>query len=154
PEKPLAPAGSGLILAQSTPAPAPAKSIPVTAGPPLATGADFTEPVMVRPMWGIALAVYHAANPPVDEKTGKAKPAIWPRVIGDGIWPKMFAIAVFLSELGGGLLVLIGLFTRLGAFLTVGVMIGAMWLTQFGPAIQSGNTRLGFFPAHSWLDMQ
>jgi len=28
-------------------------------------------------------------------------------------------------------------------------MLGAMWLTQFGPALRSGTTVLGILPAHA-----
>ena len=134
-----------LILAQAS---SPASA---TSGPALATAADFPEAVQIRPMWMIALMIHKAAHPPPDPATGKPQMAIWPPLIGEGLWPKMLAVAVFAAELGGGVLVLLGLFTRFGAFATASVMLGAMWLTQFGPAIQSGNTRLGFLPAHDLL---
>ena len=34
------------------------------------------------------------------------------------------------------------------------VMSVAMWLTQFGPAIQAGTTQLLFLPAHPAKDLQ
>jgi len=147
-----APGGTLLILAQAsagggTPAPVTAASVPATA-------ADFPEPVSIRPMWRLAVMLHHAAHPGMDEKTGQQKMALWPRAIGEGLWPKYLAIAVFVAELGGGALVLLGLFTRLGAFAVISVMLGAMWLTQFGPAIQSGNAKLGFLPDHDWWDTQ
>jgi uncharacterized membrane protein YphA (DoxX/SURF4 family) len=148
---PAAVPGSLLILAQSSSA-APTKSVPVTAGPPLATAADFPEPVSCRAMWGISLAVHRAAHPPIDAATSKPALAIWPPIVGDGLWPKVFAVAVFLAELCGGIALLIGLFTRLAAISVAGVMLGAIWLTQVGPAIQSGKTLLGFLPVHDIWD--
>ena len=61
------------------------------------------------------------------------------------------ALAAALTELIGGILVLVGLLTRFSAFGLTNVMLVAMWLTGFGPAIQSGSTRLGFLPDYPWF---
>jgi uncharacterized membrane protein YphA (DoxX/SURF4 family) len=95
----------------------------------------------------IALALHHAAHP------ASGQMALWPRFLGEGLWPKCFAVAVLVGELGGGIGLLIGLFTKLAAFGVMCVMLGAMWLTQFGPAMQSGNAILGFWPRHDWNDI-
>ncbi|MBK7403716.1 MAG: DoxX family protein [Phycisphaerales bacterium] len=63
-------------------------------------------------------------------------------------WPVRFAWAVSLTELIGGILVGVGLLTRIGAMGLAGVMLGALWLTTFGPALQTGDTMLGFLPKH------
>ncbi len=97
-------------------------------------------------MWMIAVGVHHAAHPAPDGN-GKTAMPLWPRVIGEGLWLKVWAWAVLVAELGGGVGLLIGLFTRLWAMGIVCIMGVAMWLTQFGPAIQSGNARWGFLPA-------
>jgi uncharacterized membrane protein YphA (DoxX/SURF4 family) len=149
--------GSPLTLAQTTPpasipqttpsAPAGAKPAPPSASPSApATAAEFPEPVQCRGAWMIALAVHHASHP----EAGKM--ALWPRWLGDGTWPGVFAVVVLACEFGGGVLVLLGLFTRLGALAVMSVMLGAMWLTQFGPAMQSGSAVLGFLPDHGWKD--
>src|SRR5262249_25937881 len=67
--------------------------------------------------------------------------------------PVYLAWAVALTELIAGAAVLLGLFTRLMALALAGVVIGAIWLTLVGPAIQSGNTGLGFLPAKSPVDL-
>jgi uncharacterized membrane protein YphA (DoxX/SURF4 family) len=77
---------------------------------------------------------------------------LWPKVIGEGPAPMILAWAVALTELCGGAAVLIGLLTRLWSLAIAGVMLGAMWLTQFGPAIQAGTARLGFLPGHDPFD--
>jgi putative oxidoreductase len=64
----------------------------------------------------------------------------------------LLAWAVAITELAGGLCLLLGLLTRLAAFGIAGVMLGAMWLTQIGPAIQSGKTTLGFLPDYGAFD--
>jgi uncharacterized membrane protein YphA (DoxX/SURF4 family) len=120
----------------------------------LATAADFVEPVKVRAMWGIALSVHRAAHPSADPATGTTPQSIWPALLASGLWPKVFAVAVLLSELAGGAMMLIGLFTRLAALSGAGVMLGAIWLTQFGPAIQAGHAALGFLPDRNPWDPQ
>lgn len=105
-------------------------------------------------MWGIALSVHRAAHPSADPVTGVTPPSIWPALLASGLWPKVFAVAVLLSELAGGVLMLIGLFTRLGALSGAGVMLGAIWLTQIGPAIQSGHAAFGFLPDRNPWDPQ
>jgi uncharacterized membrane protein YphA (DoxX/SURF4 family) len=99
-------------------------------------------------MWMIAVAVHKASHPVAPA------PTLWPRYFGEGLWPKIIAMLVFASELGGGVLVLLGLFTRFGAFLIAGVMLGALWLTQIGPAFHTPGSLLGFLPAKDWMDMQ
>jgi uncharacterized membrane protein YphA (DoxX/SURF4 family) len=46
----------------------------------------------------------------------------------------------------GGLFVLVGLLTRVSALMLAATMIGAIWLTEVGPAIQAGKVVLGFIP--------
>jgi uncharacterized membrane protein YphA (DoxX/SURF4 family) len=151
--KPKADAGFGggmWTLAQATPpggAPS-ATPAPVTAGPRLKTAEDFSEPVPCRAMWMIALSIHKAAHP-----VGPAKP-MWPVAIGEGLWPKVWAMAVYISEIGGGFLVLVGMFTRIGACGIAGVVLGAIWLTQIGPAWQMGTGLGGILPAKDWLDVK
>jgi len=142
-----APAAGGLILAQT-----PAGKAPVTAAPPVAVAEDFPTGVSCRAMWSIALMLHHASHPEPDAKTNITPTPLWPKTAGEGIWPKVFAITVFSCELGGGILLLLGLFTRLGALAVASVMLGALWLTQFGPALQTGNATLGFLPPHDLWD--
>ena len=148
--------GTLFLLAQSStgsPA-APTKSVPVTSGPSLATAADFPDPVKVRAMWGIALSIHRAAHPLADPTTGTTPRSLWPTLLASGLWPKVFAFAVLLAELGGGALMLVGFFTRLAALSGAAVMLGAIWLTQIGPAIQTGTPLLGFLPNHNPWDAQ
>ena len=43
---------------------------------------------------------------------------------------------------------LTGLLTRVAAFCIAGVMLGAIWLTEVGPAVQSGNALFFILPAN------
>lgn len=61
-------------------------------------------------------------------------------------WPTYFAWAVAVSEIAAGGFLVLGLLTRLGGLMVFGIMLGAMWLTQIGPALQSGDTALAFLP--------
>lgn len=155
--------------AQSSPAPVPAKpakkdgaladpteplirhaSMQNSAG--TFTAADFPNPVRVASLYGIALALHDAAQ--LNDREGKPHHfPLMPSFFATGKWPVWLAWAASLTELLAGLLVLFGLFTRLAAFSLACVMMVAMWLTQIGPAMQSGNSTLGFLPPHAAFDM-
>lgn len=111
-----------------------------------------SEEIKVRRMWGLALRIHASANPGNDE-AGKPRMKLWPGFLGSGNWPRYFAAAVVIAELGGGILLALGLLTRLGAFLLAGVMLGAIWLDQIGPAMQAGKTVLLVLPAHDAWDV-
>lgn len=112
---------------------------------------DFPSPVSVRRVYGVALVVHNAAHPAAGAD-GKTPMPLWPRAIGGQSWPVYAAWAVTVAELGGGFLVLAGFLTRLGGVFIAGAMAGAMWLTEIGPAVQSGKTWLGFLPDHGAFD--
>lgn len=140
----------------SSPA-APASEAPPPAEPgaaqntPSAEASKAPTPT-VRRVWGLALRIHSAANPGVDD-SGKPRMKLWPASLGSGNWPRYFALAVVIAELGGGVLVGLGLLTRLGAAALAGVMLGAMWLDQIGPAMQAGTTVLWLLPAHDAWDV-
>lgn len=108
---------------------------------------DFPGEVEVKPVYMLALTLKKYATP-----DGKGTMMLWPSSLGKGSMPVWTAWAVTWAEIGGGALVLVGLLTRLGSVLLAGVMMGAIWLTQVGPAIQSGKTQLGFLPIHGTFD--
>lgn len=130
--------------------PAPAGGTAITSRP--YTAADFPEPVRALRVHGLALTIHRAAHPlPVAPPNGGApvQPrAIWPASLGDGAWPRSLAWAAAFTELIGGVCLLAGLLTRLWALAIAGIMLGAIWLTEIGPAIQAGQTVLGFLPAY------
>ncbi|MCA9278290.1 MAG: DoxX family protein [Phycisphaeraceae bacterium] len=78
---------------------------------------------------------------------------IWPAALSGATMTKVFALALVGTEFLGGFLMLIGLMTRFAALGLIGAMLGAMWLTQFGPAIQNGDALLGFLPNNNWADV-
>lgn len=121
----------------------------------LATGADFPEPVEVRKWAGLVLMLHNAINPGVDAEDSTPRMRLWPDLdptTDYDPWPRWLAIAAALTELIAGLLVAVGLLTRLASLPLAGVMVVAMWLTQFGPAIQAGTAQLGFLPDHPPFD--
>lgn len=124
-----------------------AQSAPVTSGPAQYSADDFPEPQQVRRVWGIALRLHFAANPPA-KADGSPGSTTWPKAIGSGLWPKYMALAVLVAEIVCGLGVAAGFFTRVCGFALAGVMLGAMWLDQCSPAIQAGNTFLMILPNH------
>lgn len=111
------------------------------------TPSDFTSPVKVRVVYLLAVGLHHAAHPAANAD-GTSPMPLWPAFAGKDSWPVYCAWAATLVELVGGVFLLVGFATRLSALLIAGVMGGAIWLTQVGPAIQSGNTIAGFLPAY------
>lgn len=117
-------------------------------------------PERVRKLNGLAVLLYASANPQpelADDADGTLEAqrpmALWPAAVGSPPWPVRFAWAAALTELLAGLVLLVGLFTRLGGLSVAGVMGVAIWLTEIGPAIQSGNTLLGFLPMYEPMDV-
>lgn len=119
--------------------------IPVQNSARTFTAADFPNEIQVARMYGIALAVQGAGKVPADSK---AAFPLFPPQVTEGQWPLYQAWAVALTELIGGFLVLTGLLTRFASFCIAGVMLGAIWLTEVGPAVQSGNALFFILPAN------
>lgn len=113
--------------------------------------ADFPGGMTVKRLYGLALQIDHAAFPGLDDQSEPLRP-IWPSTLAEKPWPVALAWTAAITELVIGVTLLIGLLTRLSALQVVGIMGVAMWLTQIGPAIQSGSTHLGFLPAHNPYD--
>ncbi len=104
-----------------------------------------TEPMRVERLYGLALLVRGAANP-APNADGTTPMALWPVQLATDRLPVYFAWAAAVSEIVAGTLCVLGFFTRLSAFTLAGIMAVAIWLTEIGPAMQSGNTVLGFLP--------
>lgn len=131
-------------------------STPGTSGSPAPapqyTAADFPTNVKVKTGLTIALGLADGATPITREDGTKSIPLV-PAKLAQKPWPVVLAWTATLTELIGGALLVIGLFTRLSALGISFTMLVAMWLTQIGPAIQSGNTALGFLPAYPAYSM-
>lgn len=122
----------------------------------LATAADFPDAVEVRGYAGLVLLLHSAIHPGLDPEDSSPRMQLWPDFDPDteyDPWPRYAALAAGLAELIGGILIGIGLLTRLSAFSLANVMLVAMWLTVIGPAIQSGDTLLGVLPKHDVFDI-
>lgn len=111
------------------------------------TASDFPEPQKVRGLYGMVFVITNAAAPKPNE-AGKTPMPLMPAAANQGRWPVYLAWTIALTELIGGVFFLVGFLGRLAGFMNAGVMMGALWLTQFGPAIQSGTAKLGFLPAY------
>ncbi len=107
---------------------------------------DFPEEVRVRRVHGITLKVA-SVNGSASGDGGAPMPLV-PAAVTQGSWPSRLAWACAITEVVGGLFVLVGLLTRLAGFSLACTMLAAMWLTQIGPAMQAGRTVLGFIPDH------
>ncbi len=127
----------------------------IETGPPveggkLYSGADFDSEVRVRRLHEITLTVHHAAEPAADEAGVRAR-AIWPRSLAGGQSPVVLAWSVALGELFAGLFLLIGMLTRVWSVVLFVILLTALWLTEFGPAVQSGHAVLGILPNRPFL---
>ena len=110
------------------------------------SAADFPEPVKVHSLYGIALLLNKSANPAARDDGTSPMPLVPPSI--EGQWLIYLAWAAAVTELVGGVLILVGLFGRVAALGLAFTMLTAIWLTQVGPAIQGGNALLGFLPSH------
>ncbi|MBX3388446.1 MAG: DoxX family membrane protein [Phycisphaeraceae bacterium] len=137
------PALISVIAQQSTPPPTAATF----------TAADFPNETRVAQLYGIALLLHDAVQP-TDREGKPVRFPLAPSFIATGSWPWWLAWAAALTELLGGFLLLFGLFTRLAALGIACVMLTAIWLTQIGPAVQSGNASLGFLPPYPAFDVK
>lgn len=117
------------------------------AAPHAYAAADFPQPVEVTGLYQIALGLDHAAHP-ARGADGTTPMPIWPRPLAKDHIPVYFAWAAALTEVLGGLFCLVGLLTRFSGFMLAGVMAVAMWLTQFGPTLQTGGGILWIIPRH------
>ena len=128
-----------------------------TESPALATAADFPEPQSVRGWAGIVLLLHSAIHPGLSAEDSSPLRPLWidfdPKTDYDP-WPRYAAMAAAATELVGGVLIGIGLLTRFSALGVEGVMLGAICLTEIGPAIKSGQTVLGILPDHPAFDNQ
>jgi uncharacterized membrane protein YphA (DoxX/SURF4 family) len=158
--KPAAKNPLGIPVTPPAVPPQPAQTTPIT--PPTAvvtakTAADFPNPEPVRRVYGLALTVHSAANPPPAPAGPSGEPAparmrLLPAELGQGSRPVYVAFTIAAIEIISGAMLLLGMLTRLWALAVAFVMVGAIWLTQIGPAIASGDAVLGFLPNRPWGD--
>ncbi len=140
---------------ESQPAPEQPEPQPAPPSRVLASAADFPDPIKVRQYAGLVLGLHDAIHPALDPDDSSPRMRLWPDLDPTrdfDPWPVRLAWAVALTELIGGALIAIGLLTRIAALGVGGVMIGALWLTAIGPALQSGKTTLGFLPDYPAFD--
>ncbi len=113
--------------------------------------ADFPETVRVRRMHtSVTLRILEAAEPKAADP-GQPVRKIWP-AFASGSNAIMLAWVVAITNIAGGVCLLLGLLTRLWAIVLAGHMAVGMWLIFVGPAWQSGNAVLGFLPRHDVWD--
>lgn len=115
------------------------------------TAADFPDESEIMRVHGLVLTMHNAAQQGYDAE-GRTTDPYWPAWAADAPLVRYLAWAVAITEIVFGFFMLIGLLTRIGSLALASVMLGALWLTQIGPAIQSGQTILGFLPEYPPFD--
>jgi uncharacterized membrane protein YphA (DoxX/SURF4 family) len=108
---------------------------------------EFAEPVRAARVYNLALTI-RAASQPGRTAEGEESIRLWPAPLGERRLPVYQAWLVAFTEIIGGVGLLLGLFTRFWAASLAGVMLGAIWLTEIGVAVQAGQTTLGFLPLY------
>ncbi|MEM8836083.1 MAG: DoxX family membrane protein [Planctomycetota bacterium] len=136
--EPEANAGARVLLAQNTPS--------------LYTADQFPDEIPTSRAKGLVLLMHGASQP---NDAGKA---IWPAALAEPPVVTMLAWAAGVTELLGGVLILLGFFSRIWGIALFGTMVVACWLTQVGPATISGDAFLGFLPqpelkASDWTEI-
>jgi uncharacterized membrane protein YphA (DoxX/SURF4 family) len=117
------------------------------------TAADFPQPAQARRAYQLSVLMVKAAYP--QSSVGVPSPkAYWPAIFATSPWVVWLAFGAAVTELFAGVLLLVGFLTRLSAVMLVVLMATAMWLTQIGPAISTGQTSFGFLPDKTWWDPQ
>ena len=94
-----------------------------------------------------------AAYPQPSVGVPNPKP-FWPAIFATSPWVVWLAFGAAVVELFAGVLLLVGFLTRLSSLMLVLVMATAMWLTQIGPALSTGQTQFGILPDKTWWDPQ
>ncbi|MFN7316163.1 MAG: DoxX family membrane protein [Phycisphaerae bacterium] len=119
------------------------------------SASEFPDELQVARVYSLAMLIHRAGHPPMDTNAPADAPkqlqALWPTRLSEGAWPVSLAWTVALCELIAGLFVVIGLLTRFSAIVLAGTMIGAIWLTEVGPAVQTGKVVLGFIPERDFF---
>lgn len=120
-----------------------------------ATAEEYPNSVEVMRVYSLALDLDEKANA-TDLKDAKGNPTfhLWPALLGKGIWPLAAAWSCTIAEIGCGTFLLVGLLVRFSSFVLCFNMLVAAWLTVIGPAIQSGETQLGFLPKYATFSME
>jgi uncharacterized membrane protein YphA (DoxX/SURF4 family) len=114
---------------------------------------DFPNPVRVRKLYTIALAIHAAANPG-STPSGTTRSPLWPASLGNGEWPMYLAWTCAIGESLAGVGLIIGLLTRWWALLIAGRFLVALWVSHIGPATQSADALFGFLPNHATFDYE
>ena len=110
------------------------------------TAEDFPEGVEARRLYSLSLLLDARANPPQDST------ALWPNALASDTALMVMPWVAAITEFLGGILVIVGLLTRLAALGHFFTMVTALTLTSIGPAAISGDAFLGFLPDPKFQD--
>jgi uncharacterized membrane protein YphA (DoxX/SURF4 family) len=174
PNQPPTGSGARAVFATSVPVLAQVTAPPTSADAAISSAKQeivyhaglFPQPVSIKRLYRLSLLVSRAANPvsqvpaAASASPNSAPVAITPEqprklmpgAFGRGSRPVVIAWIIAIGEVIAGSLLLMGLLTRFAAVFCAGLMLGAIWLTELGPAIQAGNTMLGFLPKRELWD--
>ncbi len=124
--------GYTLTLVQDGDAPTEPPAESLDAAPDATAEADASPTYTGKDM--LTIDIKEMATPNAEGK------ALLPAFMGRGKMPIWIALSVSLVELIGGVLILLGLLTRVSSLMIAGVMVGAIWLTSIGPVVIYGNS--------------
>ncbi|MBL0922172.1 MAG: DoxX family protein [Phycisphaerales bacterium] len=101
---------------------------------------DFDKPAELSRTHFIGLALHSAANP------ADGKRRLLPKALAERPWGWALSHGAAITEFVGGILIFIGLMTRLAALGLTVVMGMAIWLTTIGPSLGASGAFLGVLP--------
>lgn len=104
------------------------------------TADDFPEPLTTLRLYGLSVMLHNASQP---DDQGRVA---WPPTLATPPALRLLPWFVAVTELLGGVLVLLGFMTRVWALALAGTMIVALWLTQIYPAWTGGSAFLWVLP--------
>lgn len=116
------------------------------------TAADFPNEIRARRMHTDVTLRLLKASEAKELDGGRPARRIWPTIASDSK-AVLLAWIVAVTDVAGGLCLLMGLLTRLWAVVLAGHMATGLWLIVIGPAWQSGTAIGGFLPRHDAWDM-
>lgn len=116
------------------------------------TAADFPQEVRARRMHTDVTLRLLKASEPKELEGGRPARQTWPTVAA-GSKAVLLAWIVSVTDVAGGLCVLLGLLTRLWGLVLAAHMAVGLWLMTLGPAWQNGDAVLGFLPRHDPWDL-
>lgn len=113
-----------------------------------ATAEDFPDGVEAPRWQGLVLLMHKSGRRQLNESGNPVGIVVVPPAVADnGTVLEILARVAAYTEFVAGVMLILGLFSRLWALAVVGIMLTAAWLTMIGPNVMHPDALLGFLPS-------